>query len=78
MSISRKPRKYYLQCVDRPTCKSCSPENPVTWLCMNTHIRVDGQKYILHWLSNSILDENAEKRYLDKYHNENEGLTGIK
>ena len=52
--ISRKPRKYYLDCVTNTKCTSCSAENPATWLCMNTHVRVDEKKYILHWLSNVI------------------------
>ena len=72
--ISRKPRKYYMDCVANSKCTSCTAENPVTWLCMNTHVRVDEKKYILHWLSNVILDENAEGRYLEKYHNENESM----
>jgi membrane-associated HD superfamily phosphohydrolase len=72
--ISRKPRKYYLDCVTNTKCTSCSAENPATWLCMNTHVRVDEKKYILHWLSNVILNESAEVRYLEKYHNENESM----
>ena len=52
--ISRKPRKYYVDCVANTKCTSCTAENPVTWLCMNTHVRVDEKKYVLHWLSMAV------------------------